>query len=213
MPWLTTPFCDRLLAGVAAALALAPPLSVRALEPQGGEKPAILDCERRLCTMLQQTSARGADLSCDLSKTWARSVLKDADQPTVKWGFGDARCSAHIRISRALIVTAMTQRGKDYKLWIPPHAATCLVEIDGVPETLKATLAPKLLMRDGRVEKVWVNLTSLEGPAALKATLWTAAKLVDNVGLLQWPMVKSFNRFITTTCPRKYPLSSAQKQP
>jgi hypothetical protein len=183
--------------------------AVQALEPQSGEKQAILECERRLCTMLQQKSSGGGDLKCELSKTWVRSVIKDAEQSTLKWGFGDARCSVRIAISRALITAAMTAHGEDYKLWIPPHTANCLVELDGAPRTVKATLAPKMLLRDGRVEKIWVNLTDLDGPPAIKATLWTAAKLADNVGLFQWPMLKSVNRFIATTCPRKYPLSGA----
>ena len=84
----------------------------------------------------------------------------------------------------------------------------CLVEIDGQARTVTATLAPKLLLKDGRVEKIWVNLTSLEGPTAVKATLWTAARLADNVGLFQRPLIKSVNRFISTTCPKKYPLAA-----
>src|SRR5262249_46291499 len=195
--------------GLGAALVLlgaGTPLAL-ALEAQNGEKEAILACERRLCITLQQKTAAGDDLKCTLTKTWVRSTIKDAEQPSLKWGFGDARCSIRIHIARPLLAAAMTAREKDYKLWIPPHTATCVVEIDGTPETVTATLAPKLILKGGRVEKVWVNLTAVEGPAAVKATLWTAAKLADNVGLFQWPMLKSINRFIATTCPRKYPLA------
>ena len=126
--------------------------AVNALEPASGEAAAILDCERRLCTLLDQRE-KGEDLTCALSKTWVRNLIKSADQPTVKWGFGDARCSIRIHISRALVAEALAARGTDYKLWIPPHTATCLVEIDGQARTLTATLAPKLLFKDGRVEK------------------------------------------------------------
>jgi hypothetical protein len=185
---------------------------VVALEPQSGEAPAILDCERRLCTMLQQRDAKGDDLKCDLSKTWVRNVIKQADQPALKWGFGDARCSIGIHIARAEIAAALNARGKAYKLWITPHTATCQVELDGEVQTIKATLAPKLLLKDGRVEKIWVNLTHLDGPTAIKATLWTAAKLTDDVGLFQRPLIKSVNRFISTTCPKKYPLAAASAE-
>jgi hypothetical protein len=195
--------------GTALALLAASSPSVAALEAQSGEKEAILACERRLCTMLQQRTAAGEDLNCELSKTWVRSVIKGAERPMLKWGFGDARCSTRIQLARALIAAAMTARGKEFKLWLPAHTATCMVEIDGQPNTVTATLAPKLILKDGKVEKIWVNLTGLEGPSAVKATLWTAAKLADDVGLFQWPMLKSVNRFITTTCPRKYPLPGA----
>jgi len=199
------------LRGTIAAAVLLGAVSdpVSALEPQSGEGVAILDCERRLCTMLQQRTAKGEDLTCDLSKTWARNVIKSADQPTVTWGFGDARCSVSIHVSRAQIAEALAARGEDRKVWIPPHTATCLVEFDGEVRTLTATLAPKLVVKDGRVEKIWVNLTEVDGPSAVKATLWTAARLADHVGLFQQPLIKSVNRFITTTCPKKYPLAAA----
>jgi hypothetical protein len=195
--------------GTAFALLATGSLSAAALEAQSGEKEAILACERRLCTMLQQGTAAGEDLDCELSKTWVRSVIKGAEQPTLKWGFGDARCSARIHIARAPIAAAISARGKEFKLWLPAHTASCIVEVDGHPHTVTATLAPKLILKDGKVEKIWVNLTGLEGPSAVKATLWTAAKLADDVGLFQWPMLKSVNRFIATTCPRKYPLPAA----
>jgi hypothetical protein len=208
MPWLAAAAPLRSPSMTAAALALlaASAAAAVALEARQGEKEAILACERRLCTMLQLKGAAGEDLSCELTKTWTRSTIKDAEQPTLKWGFGDARCSVHIHIAHALIAAAMNAHGH-YKLWVPPHTATCVVELDGAPHTVTATLAPKLDLKDGKVTKVFVNLTGLEGPSAVKATLWTAAKLADNVGLFQWPMLKAINRFIATTCPRKYPLS------
>jgi len=211
MPWLVAapPRPVRSRIGAVLALLAVGTAAAVALEAQSGEKEAIAACERRLCTLLQQKSAAGEDLRCELSKTWARSVIKDAEQPTLKWGFGDARCTVRIHIPRALIAAAMTARGQHHKLWVPPHTAACVVEIDGAPHTVTATLAPKLDLKDGKVEKVWVNLTGLEGPPAIKATLWTAAKLADNVGLFQWPMLKAINRFIATTCPHKYPLAAA----
>jgi hypothetical protein len=63
-----------------------------------------------------QRSAKGEDLTCDLSKTWARSAIKSADQPTVTWGFGDARCSIRIHLALAQMADALAARGKDYKL-------------------------------------------------------------------------------------------------
>ena len=43
---------------------------------------------------LQGKDAKGKDLKCALAETWARSTLKGADQPAVKWDFGDALCSS-----------------------------------------------------------------------------------------------------------------------
>jgi hypothetical protein len=204
----------RFLAAIGGGLLFLVPCSLpRALEVGKGEAPAILDCERRLCYMLQQKDAKGEDLKCDLTKTWARTVIKGAEQPTLKWGFGDARCSVRIQIPRALVHAALTARGTDYKLWLPAHTASCIVEEEGGTQTVKATLAPKLVFRDGKVSKIWVNLIDVEGPVAIKGTLWAAAKLADDVGLFHWQMLKSFNKFIYTTCPRKHPLAASLIKP
>jgi hypothetical protein len=200
------------LAGAAVAVGLAAVLAahpVRALDQQSGEQQAIDDCERRLCTLLQQKDAKGEDLKCLLSKTWGKAAIKEADQAKVKWGFGDARCTVQIHISRALIASALSSGGKEYKFWVPPHTANCLVEEGGVARPLTATLAPKIVFKNGKAEKIWVNLVSLEGPPTVKATLWAAAELTDNVGIFHGAMVKSVNRFIAKHCPSKYPLSGA----
>src|SRR5258705_4215517 len=99
--------------GAAAGLAflLAAP-AAHALDEQSGEVQAIQECERRLCTLLQQRDAKGEDLSCALTKTWAKSTIKEAEQTSVKWGFGDARCTVQINIKRALIAAALTSGGK-----------------------------------------------------------------------------------------------------
>ena len=105
----------------------------RALEEQPGETQAIKSCEERLCTMLLRKEPRGDDLKCELTKTWARKTIKGAETKGTTWGFGDARCTVQLNISRALIVGAMSQPA--FKLHVPTHTAHCVVEQDGVPKT------------------------------------------------------------------------------
>ena len=58
-----------------------------------------------------------------------------------------------------------------------------MVEQDGKLQKVTATLSPKIYFKDGKAEKIWVNLTNVEGPAGIKATLQTAAQLADTLGL------------------------------
>src|SRR5262245_53239723 len=134
--------CAVALAGALLALAAfaAPP--VVALEEGAGEKKAIDACDKRLCTIVQRKDPTGDDLKCALTKTWARSTLKEGDQRDVKWTFGDARCSVQLNLSRAKIVEALT--GERVKLWIPAHTANCIVEEDGKVQNVTATVAPKI---------------------------------------------------------------------
>jgi hypothetical protein len=199
-----SPASLRILTAVASiAVASFAPSSVRALDEQKGEEKLIKTCEERLCTMLLRKDPKGDDLKCELTKTWARSTIKDADSHTLKWGYGDARCSVHLHIPRATIVAAMTS--PEYTFEVAPHTADCVVEENGEPQEVKATLTPKIVFKNGKAEKVWVNLKSIKGPTSIKTSLWLAATLTDKVGLFHRQMIKSINKFIDKHCAKTYP--------
>jgi len=183
----------------------------RALEPVPGEAKALEDCDRRLCTILLKKDVRGDDLKCDLTKTWARSTIKGADSPGLTWGFGDARCVVHLHITRVLLVTALT--AKAYKLWVPAHTAECVVDQSGEMKTIKATLAPKIEFKDGRVEKIWINLQGMEGTSSITGLLSAGATLIDSTGLFHSQMIKETNKYIYTQCPKNYPEVLADSSP
>ena len=190
------------------ALSWAFPVSpASALEEGAGETKAIDACDQRLCTIVQRRDPKGDDLKCALTKTWAKSTLKEADQRDVKWDFGDARCTVHININRAAVVAALA--AGESKFWVPPHTANCIVEQDGQVKTVTATVAPKIVFKDGKANKIWINLLNVEGPAGIKATLSTAAQLNDSIGLFHRAMLKSVNGYIYKHCPKYYPLTQA----
>ena len=182
-----------------------------ALEPNKGEAKVLEDCDRRLCTMILRKEAAGEDLKCELTKTWAKSTIKGADSPSLKWSFGDAQCSVHLHLARASIVAALT--AKQYKLWVPAHTAECIIEHNGEVTTIKATLAPKLEFKSGRVEKVWINLLKVEGTSAITALISAGATLEDSTGLFHGAMVKEANKYIYVQCPKNYPNVLSGKPP
>lgn len=191
-----------------SALGCALPVSpASALEEGAGEAKAIDACDKRLCSMVQGKDPRGEDLKCALTKTWAKSTLKEADQRSVKWSFGDARCTVQVDINRGMVVAALS--GKQGKLWVPAHTANCIVEQDGQVKNLTATVAPKIVFKDGRAEKVWINLLKIEGPPGIKATLSTAAQLSDSLGIFHRAMLKSVNGYIYKHCPKYHPQNRA----
>ena len=197
--------------GICVLVSLLSAAPSRALEPVPGEAKALEDCDRRLCTILLKKDVKGDDLKCDLTKTWARSTIKGADSPGLTWGFGDARCVVHLHITRVLLVTALT--AKAYKLWVPAHTAECVVDQSGEMKTIKATLAPKIEFKDGRVEKIWINLQGMEGTSSITGLLSAGATLIDSTGLFHSQMVKEANKYIYAQCPRNYPEAVAESSP
>jgi hypothetical protein len=100
-----------------------------ALEEQKGEAAAIEACDKRLCAILVGKSPQGPDLKCALTKTWARSTIKEADSRQLSWGFGDARCSVEINLSRERLIDAMTAERTTFHAG--RYTANCVVEQDG----------------------------------------------------------------------------------
>lgn len=178
-----------------------------ALEEGRGEEAAIKACDQRLCSILLQKNPKGDDLRCSLTKTWARSKIKEAESPKLSWGFGDARCTVDINLSRATLVAVMTGERPTFR--VPTHTANCVVEQGGKLEKVTAVLAPKIVFKDGRADKVWVNLKSVEGPASITFTVQTAAQLADTLGLFHRQMIKSINRYIERHCPTTQSLAAS----
>lgn len=183
----------------------------RALEELRGEDAAIKACDKRLCAILTQKDPRGGDLKCTLTKTWAKSKIKEAETSKLTWGYGDARCSVDLNIERMAIVRAMTSEVDAFR--VPQHTANCVVESDGKLEKVTATLAPKMVFKNGRVDKIWINLKSVDGPASVKATVYTAAQLADRLGLFHGRMVKAANRYIERHCLKEAPEIAAKGKP
>jgi len=202
---MTTNGKERAAAWASIALLAMWLAALPALALEGGpeEQKAIDACEKRLCTMLLKKEPKGEDLTCKLTKTWGKATIKEAESQSVKWGHGDARCSVDLNVARAAVVSAMTSDKFVYE--VPLHTANCVVEQDGETQTVTAKLAPKIVFKEGRAEKVWINLKSVEGPTAIKATIWTAARLEDSIGLFHRQMIKSMNKFIERSCAKKYP--------
>lgn len=180
-----------------------------ALEIPKEEQKAIKECESKLCSTIVGKKIEGEDLECFLSKTWDRTTIKNGDTNSVQWGFGDARCSVNLHIKRQEILSSLTQ--KEYTAKVPAHDINCVVEYSGQenPVTLKA--APKLIFKDGKVEKIWINLSDMKGSPTITSVVWMAAQLEDKFGIFHNKMIKSVNKFIQHRCPKNYYTDGALK--
>ena len=182
-----------------------------ALEQSDAEMAGLKACEKQICTMILGKQPKGADLSCDVQKTWAKSSLEEGNSKGVSWGFGDARCSVDLKLSRADVVDALTK--PKHKVFVPAHDVKCVIERDGALQPVTARLAPKLVFKNGKAEKVWINLENVDGPADVKSTLSAAAKLEDSIGIFHGPMIKQINKFVHQQCAKRYGPGAVAKDP
>lgn len=175
---------------------------VSALEVQPNEKAHLKACERDVCSMIVSRKKSGADVSCAISKTWAERDLKSGESKGLSWFFGDARCDLNLRLNRAQVVGALTQ--KKFKLVIPMHTVNCVVERNGKLEPVTIRLSPKIKFKKGKAKKAYIRLRGVSGPSDIKSTIETAATLEDKLGIFHRPLIKAINKFIHKQCPKKY---------
>ena len=189
------------LAFVALATALFP-AGATAFDERKEEKDKLKACERRICEAIVKKAPATGDVSCALTKTWARKSLKETSEESKKvdWTFGDARCSVDLKVPRALIVTALT--APTVKLELAQHQVNCEIERDKEIDRVHFMLGPKVRFENGQAKQVWINLKKVEGSATIKAMATTLAKLEDTVGLFQGPLTKAINKFIAEQCPK-----------
>ncbi len=199
----------RRFAALLASVTLLVPASAHALEPAANEAEALKACERRLCTMALGKKPTGDDLKCAVSKTWTKDTLKKGESKVVKWGFGDAQCAVTLDLDRAEIIAALTK--PEHTIHVPPQTVKCMVEREGVAKPVTAKLAPKLEFKNGRADKIWINLTDLDGPSTIKATVWAAANLEDSLGIFHKSMIKSVNKFLYQRCGQRYEANGTPK--
>ena len=191
------------LALLLAALATGgQPGGLMALDVKKDEKDKLKACERRICETIVKKGPETGEVSCALTKTWARKSLKETSDESKKvdWTFGDARCSVDLKIPRALIVTALT--AQTVKLELPQHHVTCEIERDKEIDRAHFMLGPKVRFENGQAKQVWINLKKVEGPGTIKAMATTLAKLEDTVGLFQSTLTKAINKFMAEQCPK-----------
>lgn len=194
-------FRTGLLAALAAACLGGGPAAY-ALDEPADEWDNLKACEKRLCMMILDRKPDGGDLKCDIAKTWAKSSLNGGENKGVSWMFGDARCSVNLTLSHADLYSALTLPKHTVK--IPQHTVKCVVEREEQVKPVTIKLAPKLEFKNGKADKVWINLKEIEGPDDVKGTVWVAAGLEDKLGLFHKPLVKSINKFMHQQCAKRY---------
>ena len=113
--------------GIAALSYLLPPSPANALEEGAGEAKAIDACDQRLCTLLQRKDPKGEDLKCTLTKTWAKSTIKEAydRNPAARQHVRDSlKKVRNLCIELRIITPASKLLWKAFGIWEEPAAAT-----------------------------------------------------------------------------------------
>ena len=191
------------LIGKIAGFALLTAAPALALETPADDKDKMKACEKQLCLIVLNKEPAGDDLKCSIGRTWEQSQIVDGvKEKKISWTFGDARCTVDINLKRQAIVDAMTKPA--YDLVADKHTFKCKVErTEGITD-VNVEAAPKMSFKDGKVEKILLNVTNIDAPTLIGTAIRTAATLEDYFGLFHSEMVKETNKLIVERCTKNY---------
>jgi hypothetical protein len=175
-----------------------------ALEENPDEKKNLKTCEKDLCAMILSKDASGDDLSCAISKTWAKDKIeKGASTKSLSWGFGDARCTLDLTAARGSIVSSLTK--PEHKFEMKPHTVNCQIEQGEDVTKIDVTLAPKVTFKDGKAAKADLNITKVDAPTVISTVITGAAWVEKNFSLFHGEMIDEINDFVHKKCAKRYP--------
>jgi hypothetical protein len=185
----------------ALSLAICPALGGVALADAAAEKQNIAKCAKDLCSIIASKKADGPDLSCDLTKTWAKDdIQKNADAKNLSWGFGSAKCSVKVSVRRAEIVAAISK--PDYTFKVDKHQVSCEIGEGSDAYQVALSIAPQLKFKNGTDEGASLHIADIKGAPLIKGVVWTTAKLEQHFGIFEGDMVREVNKFIQKECPK-----------
>ncbi len=165
------------------------------------EKELLKKCEVDLCSILVDKKKEGEDLTCNLSKTWAKEdISKQAEEKKLSWSLGDSRCEVNLKIARADLVSAVSS--PEYTLKVPQQSVKCEVEQGGTKYPINLTLAPVIKLKNGEATEISLGVGNIEAASVIKGVIWSAAKLEETFGIFHGDLLKETNKFITKKCPK-----------
>jgi hypothetical protein len=156
-------------------------------------------CAVSLCATLHNKRPAEGQATCSIQKTWRKEVVtKILARGKVSWPWGDTRCSAEIKLDRALLVRIMQE--PEVEAQFDTHDVRCQIESAKDKYDVNAQIRPKITFKQGKAVKASLNWGKIEAPTLAKTALWSITAVDNTFGLLQSTTVEEINEFIGTKC-------------
>ncbi len=176
------------------------PPEIELTAEEKAERDSRKACKVDICAAFRKPSAGGADISCDVVKSWRKEQLgKLVGRLKVSWPYGPVRCTSAVKLKRGDLHKAMTE--EKYETQLDKHEVTCVVDRLAEPAAdIKFDFSPKVTFEKGLAIKAKINWGKLEAPTLIKGALWTATAADNTVNILSSSLVEDINSFIGKKC-------------
>jgi hypothetical protein len=175
--------------------------SERELTPEEkAEKEARNACKKTICDILATRDPNGADVACDITKTWRAEDIAKMLGGKISWPWGNAVCLSKLEIKRAALAHAMSE--PEYEVALDPQQVSCtLAQKDGgEPYAVNITLAPKVKFKDGKATEATLNWGDASAPLLVYPLIYAGTGLDNQTNVLGPEVVRMVNAFATRKC-------------
>jgi hypothetical protein len=163
------------------------------------DKQSFERCASQACSILNRKATETGNLNCELVKTWHSPSFSETATRFLTADINSLHCSLRLEVNQAQMVAAIGNH--EHVLALSSHAVDCVLEGPKDVRSITATLEPKIRFGNGRADRMWINLTTIDGPATLTGPIKTATRLGDIAGLFHRPIITAINEFIHERCP------------
>jgi hypothetical protein len=167
---------------------------------QQAEKEARKACEAKICDIIATRDPAGADVTCDIVKTWRGADLVKMLGGRINWPWGGAMCQSKVTLERGPLAKAM--REPAYEMSMPTQTARCTLaqKEDGDPYVVEISVAPKVKFENGKAVEGQVNWGTASAPMAIYPLIYAGTALDNSANVLGPELVRLVNAFTAKKC-------------
>jgi hypothetical protein len=168
-------------------------------EAEKAERAGRRACAAQMCATLHTGKPAEGNVACNVQKTWRKEVLtKILSKGKVSWPWGDTRCTADLKIDRALL--AKIKAEPELEAQFDTYSINCAIDKDASKYDVTLQIRPKVTFKLGKAIKASMNWGKIEAPTLAKTALWPITAADNTFGFLQGLVVEDVNEFISTKC-------------
>ena len=172
----------------------------RQLTPEEkAEKEARKACKIKICDILATKEPQGADVSCDIVKTWREKDIVKMLGGRINWPWGKAVCQSKLRLKRAPLAKAMSEAS--YEVVMKSQTVRCsLAQKQGKPYVIEVAMAPKVKFKNGKASAAAINWGQTSAPLLIYPLIYAATALDNSANVLGPEVVRMVNEFAAKSC-------------
>jgi hypothetical protein len=173
----------------------------RVLTPEElAEKEARKACKAKLCDIIASRDPIGADVSCDIVKTWREEDIVKMLGGRIGWSWGKAVCQSRLEVQRKSLALAMSAPAYEIDMPVQKVRCTLAQQDPGEPYAIEITLSPKVKFEKGKATEATINWGQASAPMFVYPLIYAGTGLDNSANVLGPEVVRMVNEFTTKKC-------------